>query len=281
MTLGACAGSDPADEADADARRYDLSGTVVSVDREQRTVTVDHEPVADFMGAMTMPFNIRDDWVFGAAKPGASVSATLVVSGAASWLEDVVVRTAPAEGAAVEAVVPAPDVGSEVPSIDLIDQSGNTLGLASYGGTPYAFTFIYTRCPIPDFCPRMSEHFDAVYQAVASDPARYGDLRLLSLSIDPDYDTPEVLMEYAQRYLPTDEPSALERWRFATSTTAGLFELGEYTGLRFRPDGTELVHSLRTVLVGSDGRVLETFIGNSWTPEDLLGAAENAAGRGR
>ncbi len=270
MFVAACAG-DPAESADEpDAQRYELAGDVVASDRGSGTLTISHEPVANFMGAMTMPFNVRDEWVFDAAEPGASIKATLVVKGRESWLEDIVVRTPAAAGAAAAAVIPAPDVGADVPSVDLIDQSGGTLALAAYAGDYYAYTFIYTRCPLPDFCPLMSENFDTIFEAVEDDPARYGDLKLLSISIDPEYDSPEVLYAYAQRYLEEDVPEGFARWRFASSSPEGLHDLGEFSGLRFMPDGSEFVHSLRTILVGPDGHVIESFIGNAWKPEELL-----------
>ena len=274
LATSACGGSDDVAET-SDTHRYELVGDVVSVDSEQGTVTLEHQPVADFMGVMTMPFNVREQWVLGAVVPGAQVKATLVVSGTASWLEDVSVRTPASEGAAAEAVIPAPDPGSEVPSIDLIDQSGAPLSLASYQGQYFAYTFIYTRCPLPDFCPKMSELFDEIHIAVGADPERYGGLKLLSLSIDPEFDTPEVLSDYARRYLPGTDPDTFERWRFATSTPTSLHDLGEFSGIRYRPDSGEFVHSLRTILVGPDGRVIAAFVGNSWDAADLLAALES------
>lgn len=276
----ACTGA-PAEPADdPNNQRYELAGSVVAVDRELGTVTLAHEAVADFMEAMTMPFNVRDEWVFASAPPGARLEATLVVSGRDSWLEDIVVRTPAAAGAAAEAVIPAPDAGAEVPSIDLLDQSGRTLALAAYAGDYYAYTFIYTRCPLPDFCPLMSENFDTIFSAVEADPVRYGNLKLLSISIDHEYDTPEVLAEYAQRYLEEDVPEGFERWRFATSDAEGLHDLGEFSGLRFMPDRSEFVHSLRTVLVDPSGHVMRAFIGNAWKPDELLEALAVAAGSG-
>jgi len=270
FVMAACT-SEPADpDAEFGARRYALAGDVVAVDRDSGTVTLAHEAVTDFMGAMTMPFNVRDDWVFAAAARGARLEATLVVSGRESWLEDIVVRTPAADGAAAAAVIPAPDAGAKVPSIDLIDQSGRKLELARYAGEYYVYTFIYTRCPLPDFCPLMSENFDTIFEAVEADPQRYGGLKLLSISIDPEYDTPEVLAAYGQRYLEDDVPAGFERWRFATLDATGLHDLGEFSGLRFMPDRSEFIHSLRTVLVGPVGRVIRAFIGNGWKPGELL-----------
>jgi len=272
----ACTGESAEQAAERNIQRYELVGEVVAVDRDTGTVTLAHEAVADYMGAMTMPFNVRDEWVFDAAAAGARIKATLVVSGRESWLEEVVVRRPAAAGAAAAAVIPAPDAGAKVPSIDLIDQSGRTLALGAYAGEYYAYTFIYTRCPLPDFCPLMSENFDTIFEAVEDDPLRYGDLKLLSISIDPEYDTPEVLAAYGQRYLEDDVPEGFERWRFATSDPTGLHDLGEFSGLRFMPDQGEFIHSLRTVLVDPDGHVIRAFVGNAWKPDELLEALASA-----
>jgi protein SCO1/2 len=121
----------------------------------------------------------------------------------------------------------------------------------------------------------MSELFDEIHIAVGADPERYGGLKLLSLSIDPEFDTPEVLSDYARRYLPGTDPDTFERWRFATSTPTSLHDLGEFSGIRYRPDSGEFVHSLRTILVGPDGRVIAAFVGNSWDAADLLAALES------
>lgn len=275
LLLGACGAADSKSEI---ARRYELIGTVVSEDAERRTLTIEHAAVADYMIAMTMPFNVPDAWVFDAAEPGAAVRATLIVQGTESWLEEVVLTRPATRGAAAEAVVRAANPGEPVPLIEVMNQDGAQFGLESYRGRYFAFTFIYTRCPLPDFCPRMSERFRSLFDSVEAESDRFADLQLLSLSIDPQFDTAEILRQYGERYLEAAAPEGFARWQFGSAAPAALKELGEFSGLRFMPDAGQLLHSLRTVLVDPDGAVVKVFVGNEWGPEDLLTALEQDSG---
>ncbi len=279
LIAGACAATEPGSEGST--LRYDLVGTVVSADAEHKTVMISHEAVVDYMSAMTMPFNVADAWVFDAAEPGARVRATLIVQGASSWLEDVIITNPAARGAAAEAVIRVAEPGVLVPVIEVINQDGERFGLDAYRGSYFAFTFIYTRCPLPDFCPRMSESFRSLFDAVEDEPERFRDLRLLSLSIDPLFDTVEVLRQYGERYLDNAAPEGFERWQFASAEPPALREIGEFTGLRFMPENGELLHSLRTVLVDPEGTVVKGFVGNDWDSEDLLGELERHGGTAR
>jgi len=272
-TLAGCAGEP---EPQGPVERYDLRGAVVGVNRDTRTVTVKHEEIPGFMTAMTMPFNVRDDWVLEAAEPGAKIRAILAVQDLSSWIEEVVITAPASGGAAADVMVPQAQPGDAVPSIELTDQDGNRLVLADLEGSWYAFTFIYTRCPLPDFCPRMSEQFKVLQAEIESDPERYGDARLLSITIDPAYDSPAVLREYGLRYLASRGDAAFSRWRFARAEPDLLGELTGFTGLRHMPEGSEVVHNLRTVLVDPDGRVVELFVGNTWLPDELLAALAGA-----
>lgn len=279
LGVAACAPATEQAGEPADAVRYEIVGEVVQVSPDDGTVTLDHEPVEDFMGAMTMPFNVPDRWVFEAAEPGARIRATLVVEGDSSWLEEVVVRNPADRGAAAEVVVQQPHPGDPVPSVSLVDQSGREFDFDRYEGRWWVFTFVYTTCPIPDFCPRISGNFADVYRAIDADPERFGDARLLSVSVDPTTDTPEVLREYGLEYL--GGPEGFERWTFARAEPEPLRELAGFTGLRFLPENGEVVHSLRTVIVDPEGRAQVTLVGNRWTPAELLEALERAvAGEG-
>lgn len=258
------------------ARRYELRGEVVEVQPERRTVIVEHAPLEGFMDAMTMPFNVRQEWVLDAAEPGSRIRATLVVDGDRSWLEDVILRKSAARGAAAAAVVPQPQPGDPVPVISLLDQDGVELSLQQYEGEFWAFTFVYTRCPLPDFCPWISKNFAALYGAIEAEPQRYGDAQLLSITVDPAYDSPPVLREYGLEQLGARGEAGFERWRFARADPQPLGHLSHFTGLRFMPEKGEVVHSLRTVLVDPDRRVVRIFVGNTWDPAELLEALEEA-----
>ncbi len=118
----------------------------------------------------------------------------------------------------------------------------------------------------------MSENFRSLFDTVEDEPDRFSDLRLLSLSIDPLFDSEEVLHEYGERYLEAAAPEGFERWQFATAEPTALKKIGEFTGLRFMPEGGRLLHSLRTVLVAPDGLVVNVFVGNEWDSDDVLSA---------
>lgn len=277
LAVGACGGSDPEPEPQGPAaERYALRGEVVSVNRDTGTVTIDHEEIPAFMTAMTMPFNVRDEWVFEAAEPGSRIQATLVVQDLSSWLESVVIISPASSGTAAEVMIPQAHPGAEVPAIGLTDQDGETLTLEDLRGSWYAFTFIYTRCPLPDFCPRMSEQFQAVARAIEAEPGRYGDARLFSISIDPEYDTPEVLRAYGLRYVDGTQDDPFDRWGFVRAEPADLGELAGFAGMRYMPEANEVVHNLRTILVDPEGRVVEVLVGNTWTPEELLRSLASA-----
>lgn len=266
--LSAC-GTPPAEEP---ASRYELRGRVVATDRQQGTITLEHDAIPGFMPAMTMPFNVRDAWVFDAATDGAVVRAALVVQGGASWLEEVVVSTPADSSPLAEMMVELPEPGSLLPDVILTDQDALEFEIAALRGRWLALTFIYTRCPLPDFCPRMSEQFRAIHVATAGSSADYGDPLLVSVSVDPAFDTPAVLREYGLRYLGNEREAGFARWRFARAEPEALLVLARFSGLRAMPDKGEVVHNLRTLLVDPEGRVVTTFAGNTWTADELLEA---------
>ncbi len=253
---------------------YELRGQIVALDPDRGTLTVEHEELEGYMSAMTMPFNVRDQWVFQAAEPGARIGATLVIEGDSSWIEQVVINKASAAGQAMQAVIPMAQQGDPVPEIELVDQDGETISITGYRGEYLLFTFIYTRCPLPDFCPRVSLNFERVFQAVSADPQRYGAARLLSISVDPAYDTPELLHAYGVKYLEELAPQGFDRWAFATADAEQLRTIAGFVGLRFMPESGEIIHSLRTVVVDPEGTVAKVYIGNTWRPEAVLADLE-------
>jgi protein SCO1/2 len=156
-----------------------------------------------------------------------------------------------------------------MPDYAFISETGQPVRLADYNGRPYAFTFIFTRCPFPTFCPRMSTRLNEAYQALKSNPAAPEGWHFFSITIDPEFDTPEVMRQYAQAY--TYDP---DRWNYLTGKLVDITALGEQFGLQFympepgQPGGIN--HNLRTVIVNTAGRVQAILIGNEWTAEDLI-----------
>jgi protein SCO1/2 len=152
----------------------------------------------------------------------------------------------------------------------LKDSHGTPLRLRDFQGRALAFTFIFTRCPLPDFCPRMNAHFAAVQRALAA-AAPDAKWSLLCISLDPAYDTPARLAEYATRYGPD-----AARWTFATGALADIEKIATACGLQVARGGALPEHNLRTVVVDAAGRVQRTFTGNEWTPEELTAEMQRA-----
>jgi protein SCO1/2 len=247
-------------------QRYDLKGSVVAVDKDKRQVTVAHEPIKGFMDAMTMPFNVRDDWALTVLTPGQEVEATLVVQDDRSWIEGLrITETKNAPGTPAAAVMPK--IGDEVPDFALLNQDGRRIHLGQYRGRPLLLTFIYTRCPLPDYCPRTSKNFSEIYQGLQSMALSDRIPHLLTISFDTDYDTPAVLRDYAARYM---NPVAFGKWEFATGSPEEIKRITSYFGLVYSKESGQIIHSLVTALIGADGKLARLYLGNQWTPRQIL-----------
>ena len=264
-------------------KHYDLKGRVVVVDKNQRQVTVAHEDIKDYMPGMTMPFNVKDDWVYEIATPGNQITATLVVDGTQSWLEDIVITedSSPVSGApAVEGA--GPNVGDDVPDYRLINQDGKTIRLHDYKGKALLLTFIYTRCQDPNQCTLMSSNFAAIDQELQKQPELYGKTHLLSISFDPAYDTPKVLRSYGAAYTGKYSEETFVHWEFASGSADEVKGIAKFFGLRYyhdTPSGQEqVIHSLRTAVIGPDGKVVKVYRGNEWKPDEVLKELQTIAG---
>ncbi len=251
-------------------RRFPIEGRVVAVDPAAHTITLDHHEVAGYMKAMTMPFEVRDAWVFNVAHPGDTVQATLAVADD-THLENISVTEA--RGAAdlsTTSPMHLPQKGEEVPDLHFVDQDGRAIHLAQFRGEPLLITFFYSRCPLPDYCIRMSNHFAEIAKTLQkNNPAAFAKLQMLSISIDPEFDDPRVLRAYGRSYAGGVDPG-LKHWSFATGKAGDIRKAAEYFGLSYETQNGQIIHDLRTALVDSDGKVAEFYSGNQWKPADLV-----------
>ena len=256
-------------------KHYDLKGKIITIDKERREITIAHDDIKDYMSSMTMAFSVKDDWVYEIAAPGNQITATLVVDGTQSWLEDVVITedSTPVSGApAVEGA--DPNVGDQVPDYRLINQDGKTIRIQEYKGKALLLTFIYTRCQDPNQCTLMSSNFAAIDQALQKQPDLYAKTHLLSISFDPAYDTPKVLRSYGAAHTGKYSDETFAHWEFASGSADEVKGIAKFFGLRYYQDtssGTEqVIHSLRTAVIGPDGKIVKVYRGNEWKPEDLI-----------
>ncbi len=255
------------------SRRFELKGKVVSVNQRQAHVTIAHQEIPGYMPAMTMPFTVKEEWTLSVLGPGQTLQATLVVTEERSWLEDISIiqESPPAAASGRAASGPGePEPGTRIPDFQLINQDAKSIRLGDYRGKMLLITFIYTRCPLPDYCPRMSSNFARIHAALRNDPFLEPRVHLLSVSFDPEFDTPKILRSYGEIYAGSADPSVFRHWEFASGSAADVRRIARFFGLDYRQDSGQIVHTLRTALIGPDGKLIRLYRGNDWTPAEIL-----------
>jgi protein SCO1 len=268
LTLSACHHSTPA------AKRYPFTGRIVSIDAQNQSALIDGDDIPGFMEAMTMSYKIKPSSVLAQLARGDTISAEVVVVGSENnndsaseyWLENVKV-TAHLKSAPTSQRIPAP--GDQVPDFAFTNQDGRRVSIDQFRGKTLLVTFIYTRCPFPDFCPRVTNNFAEIQKQVASDP-HLADIRLLSLSFDPEHDKPGVLRDYAYSAAHTRDRSLFQRWQFAAPSTADLPRVADFFGLVYKPENGLITHNLSTAVIGPDGRIVQWYHGSDWQISDLI-----------
>jgi protein SCO1/2 len=259
--------------------RYELNGQVISIAADRMEVTIKHEDIPNFMAGMTMPFEVRDAKELEGLTAGDLVTATLVVEESGAYITGV---TRTGEAPLPQAPAPSASSGFEllkpgetVPATTFVDQDGRRRSFDAFKGSTVALTFIYTRCPIPTFCPMMDRNFVALQERIKASPALKG-VRLVTVSFDPVTDTPAVLKAHARKL--GADPAI---WTFLTGDRDEIDRFAMRFGVslsRNISDATDITHNLRTAIVDREGRLLKTYTGNAWTIEEILGDLEKSAG---
>ncbi len=259
----------------AATKRYQLVGKVVSIDKDQASVMVDGKEIVGFMDAMTMAYPVRDAKALAALGPGDEITADVVVAADGAYLENIVV-TKKGDGKGPTGTSNPPKVGDKVPDFAMVNQDGKQIHLRDYQGDVLLVTFIYTRCPFPDYCPLVSRNFSKIYASLRKDPSLGPRIRLLSVSFDPDHDTPAVLRQYADTFRATTGGIPFARWQFAVVPPKELTNVANFFGLYFSVQGDQIVHSMSTTVISPDGTVYKWYQDNNWMPADLIEDATQA-----
>ncbi len=270
LLIASIGGASSCRRGSANERRFDLKGKVVSVQPEKRQVTIAHEDVKGYMPGMTMPFTVRNESDMQMLVPNAEVTATLVVDGSHSWLEDLFVVTKQEAGGPIADAPLQAKEGDEVPDFSLVNQDAKPIRIKVYRGKTLLLTFIYTRCPVPDYCTLMSNNFAQIDRQLGQDPALYAKTHLLSISIDPAYDEPKVLRSYGAAHTERYQNETFAHWEFATGTNDQVKEIAQYFGLRYFPEKNEIIHGLRTVIVNPEGKVAKIYTDNKWKTDEVV-----------
>jgi protein SCO1/2 len=255
------------------AKRYPFTGKVVSVNKAAKKATIAHEDIPGYMEAMTMEFPIHEDWVWNDLTPGSEIHAELVVDNTAKdpfYLEKVGIVAASMPN---ETPTPDPTIGKQVPDFTLTNQDGKKISPKDFQGKAWAITFIYARCPLPDYCIRMSTNFSDLANSLKDNAELKDKVRLLSISFDPENDTPAKLRQYGQGYLGNQANPDFTIWQLAVGSDAEVRKIADFFGLDYRVDENDkavITHNLRTAVISPDGKVVKVFAGNEWTPAQLL-----------
>jgi protein SCO1/2 len=251
-------------------KQYKLTGQVLAVNAEYSALTIKHEDIPDYMPAMTMTYTVATKALLDGRKPGELITGTLEIGDAGTRIV-AITHTGEAPLPPDNEVGMAAgllEIGEIVPDVALIDQNDQRKSFNDWRGSLTLITFIYTRCPLPDFCPLMDQNFAALQRATAKDPKLAGHVKLLSISFDPEFDTPAVLAAHAARL--KADPAV---WTFATADRVTIDRIAGKFGVsvvRTPADAAQITHTLRTTLIDGDGRIVKFYTGNDWTPGAVL-----------
>ena len=261
------------------SRTYELRGQILAVDTARQELTIKHGDIPGFMPGMTMAFKVGDERLLAGRAPGELVTATLVVAGTTPHLS-AVDRTGfaplPAD-ARPRRAMSILSTGEHIRDVALVDSTGTARRFEEWRGQVLAVTFVYTRCPLPNFCPLIDRHFAQTARDIAAAADLRGRVRLVSVTLDPDHDTAAVLQRHAAA-LGADASV----WTFLTGTAAAVADFGEQFGvsvIREGSDPADLVHNLRTAIVDDTGRLVKVLDGTAWTPQELLADIRDASAR--
>jgi protein SCO1/2 len=272
----------PLIESTSVIRSFKTRGVVRELSADGQTVVVRHEEIPGFMPKMTMRFDVRDTNELRGLQTGDAITFQVKATEEESWIEGV-------QRAATNDLPPLPPSepsaasllhagqlkpGDVLPDAELLAEDGRTIRLSEFQGQALAFSFIFTRCPLPDFCPRMNQHFNRARQLLLQRPGGPTNWQFLSISFDPEFDRPGVLTRYAYSYRGRNA----DRWLFAAAPTNVMASMVSHLNFRFANEGGSFVHNLRTVVLDPQRRIRRQFEGNKWKAEELATELAEAAG---
>jgi protein SCO1/2 len=271
--LAGCRGAKPPNEA-ATGQVFQLKGIVVASDATKGEVSIDGEAIPGFMGAMIMPYKLAQPGIASELHPGDRIVARLRVSDAASVIDQVDVTAQAKPDYKPSKTYNVPATGQSVPNFKFLNQNGQTIAIDQFHGKVLLVTFIYTRCPLPDYCIRMSRNFATIQHQLAADPRLYNQTHLLSISFDPAYDTPKVLRTYGAAYSGSE---SFSHWDFAAPAASELDAVDQFFDVGVSPGSNHtLTHSLSTAIIAPDGKIFRWYPNNDWTPASVVDDVKQA-----
>jgi len=258
-------------------KQYPLTGQILAVIPERRSLTIRHEDIPNFMPAMTMTYTVATPELMQGRAVGETIVATLEVGEGQARLTSITHTGSGPVPESANAIALATGIlqeGDSIPDAALIDEHDQRFSVADWKGKVTLLTFTYTRCPLPDFCPLMDEHFSSIQDRIAADPQLVASVRLVSVTVDPTHDTPAVLAAHAAKR--HAKPAI---WTFATGDERTVGRFAGALGVTIvREKDDTVTHALRTFLISRDGRIWKIFPGNDWKVDEVVAAIRNAVG---
>lgn len=278
VLLTGCADSGP--EADS----YEGRGYIERIEEGGERLLIDHEEIPDFMPPMIMQFKVEDAGETEGLKPGDQIRFDYRVAATRSWIEDIeptgLRRDPQSREPAASQTGSEPrgaallEVGTALPDYEFLDEEGRSVSLSDYRGSVVALTFIFTRCPVPEYCPAMMRNFGDADALLKDSPPLAAPWKLVTISFDPENDTPEVMKRYGEAF--DYDP---QTWDLLTTRSLEPIDgIARNVGLKFGKSNGSYLHNLRTVVVDPEGRIARVFTDEDWSPEELAAEMRRAAG---
>jgi protein SCO1 len=249
-------------------KHYDLKGEVLDKNPATNEITVKHGDIPGFMPAMTMSYSVKDQNGFQQVEPGDDITADVITANNGEyWLENLRITDESGRKTIKPGTVHRLDIGDHVPDLTLVNQDGKSFRLGDFKGKAVLITFIYTRCPVPTFCPRLSSQFAKIQDDLAKTPGDLAKTHFVTISFDPKYDTPPVLRKYGLAYLDND-PAGFSHWDFASTNPGDLRKIADAFGLEYFEEDNQISHSMVIVLISPEGTVAK-YWSTDWTTAEL------------
>jgi protein SCO1/2 len=257
------------------AQQYETRGVVRGFSPDRSTIEIQHENISGFMPSMTMPFVARDLKEIADLKVGDAISFRINVTQKDFWIDNVnKIRRVDVEIAEPKPTFASSSAnearlkeGDEMPAFNLTNQNGDPVSLETFHGQPFVLTFVFTRCPVPNFCPRMSNNFEELQAAIKAGGGTLAATRLLSVTLDPGYDTAKVLGDYAAFH-----HADSKIWTFGTGDEKEIDLLTRAFSVYRQTEGGTISHGLATALINRNGIVERIWRGNAWTSTEVTKA---------
>jgi protein SCO1/2 len=258
----------PADQG----RHFEVRGVIRGISPDRTTLEIQHENIPDYMPSMTMPFLARDQKEIADLKLGDAISFRMRVTKTDFWIdqvkkirrEDVDVRD-PKPKPTPESQSARLEDGDPMPQFSLTDQNRKAITVATFRGQPLVLTFIFTRCAVPNFCPRMTSNFSELQNLIKAESGPGANAHLLSITLDPAFDTPEILKQYGAHS--NEDPNV---WSLATGDPKEIDSLAAAFSVYRQTESGVLSHGLATALISPDGKIMKIWRGNTWKPEEII-----------